>query len=97
MPTYTTWFVVLLVRHGSKEREVRSPGVSDKFEAQKELDLLSANEKAQTHGPEVGDYRPPAKVVRRARLRIWLSENFRLAGTSTSIPVRSCQISGFSH
>lgn len=47
MPTYTTWFVVLLVKHGAKEREVKSPGVSDKFEAQKELDQVRAAMKAK--------------------------------------------------
>lgn len=42
MPTYTTWYVVLLVQLGAKEREVRSPGVRDKFDAQRELDQVRA-------------------------------------------------------
>lgn len=42
MPTYTTWFVVLLVQLGTKEREVRSPGISERAEAERELDRVRA-------------------------------------------------------
>jgi hypothetical protein len=42
MPTYTTWFVVLLVQLGAKEREVRSPGTSEKVDAERELDQVRA-------------------------------------------------------
>jgi hypothetical protein len=46
MPVYTTWFVVLLVREGTKQREVRSPGSGNEAEAKKELDAVRAAMKA---------------------------------------------------
>jgi hypothetical protein len=42
MPTYTTWYVVLVIRDGNRQREVRSSGTSDEAEAKKELDEVRA-------------------------------------------------------
>jgi hypothetical protein len=46
VPVFTTWFVVLVIREGSKQREVRSPGSSDEDEAKRELDVVRAAMKA---------------------------------------------------
>lgn len=46
MPTFTTWYVVLLIREGTKQREVRSPGTDSEEDAKKDLDLVRAAMKA---------------------------------------------------
>lgn len=46
MPTYTTWFVVIAFREGTKIREIRSPGTSNEGDAKAELDLVRAAMKA---------------------------------------------------
>ena len=46
MPVYTTWYVVLAIREGTKHREVRSPGSDTEADAQNELDSVRAAMKA---------------------------------------------------
>jgi hypothetical protein len=46
MPVYTTYYVVLVMRDGSKQREIRSPGTSDEDDARKELDTVREAMKA---------------------------------------------------
>lgn len=40
MPTYTTWFVTVVLQVAGREKEVRGPGHSSKEAAQQDLDAL---------------------------------------------------------
>lgn len=46
MPTFTNWYLVIVVREGSKHREVRGPSSADEAATKEELDIVRAAMKA---------------------------------------------------